>query len=226
MLTSRKVMILIWIIVLLGAAIYLAVRPDAIDEDGNGLWGSNSNEQKMPEKFESWDDNNVSDTAKGVSTYMLWSWGLIGIKGNKGTMAYKGVMPLKEGSFTTISGRVQSGKLVMDLSALRMTGTWGEVKSLEEEFKNNVFQVGTYSEAKLLITSVNPNAEESIVQGDLTINGVTETITFMARVGLTDDQLSIVGDAFVDTSLRKIDPSKAGIDTLIGLMINVHLKKQ
>jgi len=77
-----------------------------------------------------------------------------------------------------------------------------------------------------LITSVNPNAEESIVQGDLTINGVTETITFMARVGLTDDQLSIVGDAFIDTALRKIDVSKAAIDELIGLMINVHLKKQ
>jgi len=48
----------------------------------------------------------------------------------------------------------------------------------------------------------------------------------MARVGLTDDQLSIVGDAFIDTALRKIDVSKAAIDELIGLMINVHLKKQ
>lgn len=225
MFTSRKVTILIWIIVLLGVAIYLAMKPASVDDSDGWWWNDTAGEQKMPKKFEG-PEEKWSDTTKGVSTYVLWSWGLIGIKGDKGTVSYRGVMPLKEASFTTISGRVQSGKMVIDLAALRMTGTWAEIKELEEQFKNNVFQIGTYPEATLLITSVNPNAEESIVQGDLTINGVTETITFMARVGLTDDQLNIVGDAFIDTALRKIDVSKAAIDELIGLMINVHLKKQ
>lgn len=125
--------------------------------------------------------------------------------GTKPTGRHEGTVMLKSGSLTVDNGNVTAGNFVMDLNTISPhdqdeegnTKLGGHLKSAD------FFEVDKYPEAKFEITSVAaaaPDAQDlkmkdatHQITGNLTMKGITKSITFPAIVMAGAD--SVVADA-------------------------------
>ena len=121
-------------------------------------------------------------------------------KGYKVTGSHEGTIAIKSGYLNFNEDKLTGGAFVIDMSTITNTDLEGEYKGkLEGHLKSDdFFGVDKYPTASLIFTKIKPTGKNSYkVTGDITIKGITETVSF---------DLSVYGNK-ANASL-KIDRSK------------------
>lgn len=114
---------------------------------------------------------------------------------------HTGTAPIKSGVLQVVDGRLVGGEFILDVSALESDE---DIEGLEKHLKSaDFFDVVTYPEAKLLITSVQADsaAGKYNVTADLTIKGITAPVNFQAEVNQADAQLLAVTAFSIDRTI-------------------------
>lgn len=116
-------------------------------------------------------DKKEVDTKKSTVTW----------KAYKVTGSHTGTVTLTSGALEFDNEVLTGGEFTVDMTSLVSTDLEGEYKGkLEGHLKSDdFFSVANFPEAKLVFTGVSPNGKNSYeVTGDLTIKGITKSITF------------------------------------------------
>ena len=108
-----------------------------------------------------------------------------------------GTMAFSEGDINVKDGKLVSGKLVIDTKSI--TSTDIEDKELAAKLDNHLknsdfFDVEQFPTATFEITKVTPSEHgdyNSIIEGNLTIKGITKAVSFNANVKVDTEQVSI-----------------------------------
>lgn len=115
--------------------------------------------------------------------------------------SHDGTINVKSGNIEVKNNKVVGGSFVLDMTTISATDLTGDYKTkLDDHLKNgDFFEVNKYPTATFTITSVQPKNDKvfnSTVNGNLTVKGKTNAISFPARVVVGKDQTSIVSDKF------------------------------
>ncbi len=105
-------------------------------------------------------------------------------KAKKVVGSHEGDISLQSGELIYEDGNLVGGSFIMDMTSLICTDLSGEYKGkLEGHLKSDdFFSVNTYSTAGLVITNVEKvNSKKHNITADLTIKGITKSITFEAN---------------------------------------------
>lgn len=140
--------------------------------------------------------------AEAVQYNVDASESIIEWEGNKPTGAHTGTIKLSEGSFKANDSVVESGKFVVDMNSIVVTDLEGEDKAnLEAHLKGTVegkegdfFNVNEFPNASFEVTGY--NAENSMLEGNLTLKGETKNIQFPVLLNRSEDKLEIISDEF------------------------------
>ena len=119
-------------------------------------------------------------------------------KANKVLAGHTGLVAIKSGELMIASGQLNPSEIVIDMS--KITSDEG-LDSLVQHLKSaDFFNVEEYPEARLSIksSSVGDEIGEYIVNGDLTIKGITNPIDFRAKVDSGDASLSARAEIIID----------------------------
>lgn len=119
-------------------------------------------------------------------------------KANKVLAGHTGLVAIKSGELMISGGQLSASEIVMDMPTI--TSDEG-IDSLVKHLKSaDFFNVEEYPEARLVINSstVGDNPGEYIVNGDLTIKGITNPVDFRARANSEGGLLSARAEIIID----------------------------
>lgn len=121
-------------------------------------------------------------------------------------LASKIVGSEQPGGFETFAGQlnVSDGKLVADGSKLviDMHSIWTEAGArLTNHLKNaDFFEVEKNPTSTLIATKIQEVDGKHMITGDLNMHGVTKSITFPAKVSVSDQELTLTAEFHLDRS--------------------------
>ena len=154
-------------------------------------------------------DGNV-DTASSV---LLW-------KGFKPTGSHNGTVKLASGTIKVKRGKLKSGEFVIDMTSIKdADGS----KRLEGHLKSgDFFGVEKFPTSKFVITKVKNKGGKLAVTGDLTVKGITKSITIPAMLSEAGGVITFKSETFkvnrADFNVRY--GSKSFFDNLKNKFIN------
>lgn len=126
-----------------------------------------------------------------------------------------GTINIKEGNLVTNGGKLVDGKVVFNMASIASTDLTdaemkgkleGHLKGLNEEGKDDFFNVNTYPTATLNITKVTEENGKTMVEGNLDLKGKTDVVKFPATVTEDANGVKLVTDEFT------IDRTKWGVN--------------
>lgn len=122
--------------------------------------------------------------------------------GKKITGQHTGTIAIKEGSLDFKKGKLIGGTIVVDMNSIIVTDLSGSYKDkLEGHLKSDdFFGVNNFGTSTLVITDVEGKKDVFTVTGDITIKGITKSITF---------EMNVKGNKA--TAALKIDRTQFGI---------------
>jgi len=155
--------------------------------------------------------------------------------GTKPAGEHSGFLNLSEGNLMVSEGKIQSGTFVLDMVSITCTDLQGEDKTnLEGHLKNNdFFEVEKFPTGEFAITEVKELAGEGTthqITGNLTLKGITKSVTFAANVEVTDSGVKATAPQFlIDRTEWEIlyKSSKVGdmaINDKMGVSLQVEAK--
>lgn len=141
---------------------------------------------------------NSSDTA-GTPFVIGPETSKVGFIGSKVTGKHEGGFRKFTGELRVVEGRLADAgaKVTIDMDSL-----WTDDDRLTGHLKTpDFFDVATYPTATFESTKVEPNDGGSTLTGNLTLHGVTKTISFPADIQVSDKQVTL----HADFSLNRFD---------------------
>lgn len=120
-------------------------------------------------------------------------------EGSKKLVPYSdiGEVSFKEGMVTFESGTITEGSLVVDLKTIAAikTGAGGGEEKLSGHLQSeDFFNVEKFPEATFMITEVSPLSDTILdITGDITIKGITKSVTVPMQVYGSSEQVILVG---------------------------------
>lgn len=127
--------------------------------------------------------------------------------GKKVTGQHNGDVKLKSGSLTVSGDKITAGEFTIDMTSIRVLDLDGEMngKLLGHLKSDDFFSVEKNNTATFVLKSATPKKGENganyVITGDLTIKGITNSISFPAKVVLS-------GSGFVANADFTIDRTK------------------
>lgn len=126
--------------------------------------------------------------------------------GKKVTGEHMGTLNLKEGELIVKDGMITGGSFIADMTTIVSTDLEGEYKGkLEGHLKSeDFFHTAEHPHATFKISSVKQlkekgkNGSNYEITGDLTIKGITQTVSFPAIISFKDDKLVAIGFMTID----------------------------
>lgn len=105
-------------------------------------------------------------------------------KGKKILGSHNGTINLKEGSITMSGEQITGGKFVIDMTSIVVEDLRGDNKEkLEGHLKSDdFFGVENFPTSTLVIKSGNKTPDGYYINGDITIKGTTEPISFLLKM--------------------------------------------
>jgi polyisoprenoid-binding protein YceI len=208
----KNIFYTIIMIALLAVAAFLVISPQKVD-------APNLDEETVPEVLV--DETTPEDTSYQHSLDLDRSeinW----VAGKKFMTEY-----LNEGTIDLLSGGIDmsvseayevelSGEIVLDMESITVTETGSGSGSdlLKDHLKGeNFFDVDNYSTSKFIITDYSLEGASQIISGDLTIKGITKSISMTLSEWNEMDQY-LVGLISIDRLDFGVGPDSEG---LIGL---------
>jgi len=112
---------------------------------------------------------------------------------------HSGTVKVSGGSIAASNGQVSAGTVNIDMSSITVTDiTEEEGKGkLEGHLKApDFFNTGVHPTASFKVTSATGSGTSTNITGDLTIKGITKSITVPANVAMAGDKISVVTPSF------------------------------
>ena len=129
-------------------------------------------------------------------------------KGEKVTGSHEGTIQLQSGSLDFDKGSLKGGSFVVNMATIEVTDLTGggAAKQKGHLSSKDFFGINEFPTASFKSTSVTPTATagEYTINGDITIKGITQALTFTAKV-------DVQGKSAVATGTITIDRTKFGI---------------
>ena len=117
---------------------------------------------------------------------------------SKVTGKHNGTVAIKSGQLDFTDGTLTGGEFEIDMTSIAVTDLEGNMKGkLEGHLKSaDFFGVEDFPTAKFVITSVAPRGTpgDYTIKGDLTIKESTNTVRFVANVGMEDGKVMAKSD--------------------------------
>jgi polyisoprenoid-binding protein YceI len=117
--------------------------------------------------------------------------------GRKVTGSHFGTIAVKEGLLTVDDGKLTGGTFIVDTTSIKILDIADPAANAQfagHLASEDFFGSAQYPEAKFEISSVN----DSRVEGNLTIKGITHPVAFDASVTVAGDTLTALGRIVVD----------------------------
>lgn len=114
---------------------------------------------------------------------------------------HEGIVNVSEGTIEVDKGQLTGGTFTIDMTSITCTDLEGEWKGkLEGHLKHDdFFGVETYKTAILKITDVKAGTgAQSTVTADITIKGITQSISFPADVKISDGKATATASISLD----------------------------
>ena len=131
----------------------------------------------------------------------------LGWEGKAVTHGHNGTMQFTDGELLVKGNVLVGGTVTVDMKTLKAT----DIKDAESQGKfvghmssDDFFGVTTYPTSTFKIVSITPikgaakDAENATIAGDMTIKGVTQRISFPAKVGVKDGVAAASGKVTID----------------------------
>ena len=114
--------------------------------------------------------------------------------------SHNGTINISNGIINTNDGKIEGGEFTLDMTSINNEDLEGEMKTkLEGHLKSeDFFSVESNPESTFVITSVEDNNGKSNITGDLTIKGITNSVSFTANTKVTADELEFEADFNID----------------------------
>ena len=121
---------------------------------------------------------------------------------------HSGSISLKSGSIEMTDGMISGGEFVIDMNSI----TNSDIEDSKKNAKlvghlksDDFFNSEKYPESTLEITSVEKDGDNYTAEGDLTIRGITESISFTITVNeSSEDSIDATADLKIDRSKFKV----------------------
>lgn len=145
-----------------------------------------------------------------------WTGGKV--SGDKHT----GTLALKEGSVAVKDNKVVGGNFVIDMNSITVTDITdadkkamleGHLKGTSADNSDHFFNTGKFPVGTFVLTSVTDENGTQMVEGNLTLKDVTNSVKFPATVTVTDTDVTIVTENF------EIDRTKWGVNFNSGSVV-------
>jgi len=117
--------------------------------------------------------------------------------GRKVTGAHDGTIAIKQGTLTLDEGKLAAGSFVIDTTSIKILDVTDPATNAQfagHLASDDFFAIDRYPEATFEISRVNDNH----VEGNLTIKGITQAVSFDANVSVAGDTLNASGKIVID----------------------------
>lgn len=131
----------------------------------------------------------------------------LGWKGAAVTHGHEGTMQFASGELEVNGNQVVGGSAVVDMKTMKatdITDAENHAKFVGHMSSDDFFSVATNPTATFKITSVKPiagakaDADNVTITGNMTIKGVTQSISFPAKAGVKNGVAAVSGKATID----------------------------
>ena len=146
--------------------------------------------------------------AKAVVAYKLQpQLSTLGWEGKAVTHGHNGTMQFTSGDLEVNGGQVVGGTVTVDMKTMKatdITDAENHAKFVGHMSGDDFFSSEKYPTSTFKITSVKPiagaaaNADNATITGDMTIKGVTQQISFPAKVGVKNGVAAATGKVTID----------------------------
>lgn len=142
--------------------------------------------------------------------------------GSKKSGYHPGYFLLKSGNVVLTDGKISGGKFVIDVASIKVTDFAGE--KLEGHLKApDFFDAAKFPEASLEIKSVKySDAATAQITADLTIKGITNSVSFDAKVREASAE-KFFAEAYFSIDRTKFGITYGGSNLASDVQIGVHL---
>jgi polyisoprenoid-binding protein YceI len=159
------------------------------------------------EKNETGEAGEVATGSAESTTYVVDTQAsVIEWIGSKPAGKHNGTINLKSGEFAVKNDSIQSGKFVINMNSIVVTdlksGDGKEDLEIhlkgtgDKEGEDHFFNVGKFPEGMFEITSITSKNEKAIVNGNLTLKGITKPVTFPSTVAYGGNHMTLTSDSF------------------------------
>ncbi|MDO7852212.1 YceI family protein [Hymenobacter convexus] len=152
--------------------------------------------------------NNSAKMATNAPAFALQpQLSTLGWEGKAVTHGHNGTMNFSSGELLVKGNAIVGGTVTVDMKTMKAT----DIKDADSQGKfvghmssDDFFGVATYPTSTFKIVSVAPikgaakDADNATITGDMTIKGVTQRISFPAKVGVKGDLASAAGKVTID----------------------------
>jgi len=112
---------------------------------------------------------------------------------------HSGTVKINGGEIAASNGQISAGTVNIDMSSITVTDLKaGDGKEDLEGHLNNedFFNTAAHPNATFKVTSATGSGTSTSITGDLTIKGITKSITVPANVAMAGDKISVVTPSF------------------------------
>lgn len=142
----------------------------------------NTESAKVSEAVE--DVKSVANAA----TYSISPDSTISFIGSKVTGSHEGGFNSFEGTIAVADGKIVAPSKI----TIQMDSIWSDNNRLTGHLKSpDFFDTANIPTAEFMVTSMHDTPQGPELTGNLTLHGVTKSITFKPEVSISDDQLSL-----------------------------------
>lgn len=125
------------------------------------------------------------ESVASAQAYSISKESTISFVGSKVTGSHDGGFKEFSGMIAVADGKIAPASKI----TIQMDSLWSDNDRLTGHLKNaDFFDVPSYPTAEFVVTSINGNGE---LTGNLTMHGVTKSITFPSNVEITDSSVSL-----------------------------------
>lgn len=175
-------------------------------------------------------------TAAGKTYKVNTKTSVLNWVGTKASGTHAGTIAIKTGELTDNKGQLTGGKVTLDMASLTNTDLTGKSKDgLEGHLKSpDFFDVAQYPTAEFVITGLNSIVATTAVKvgdathnitGNLTMKGITKSVTFPAVVAVTKKTVSANATFNVDRNEWGITYGEGKVNKEINLKLNLMAVK-
>lgn len=145
-------------------------------------------------------ETEATHTVNLEKSTLAWSGEKITGSGHKGTV------PFSNGSLTiNEDGQIEGGEFTLDLSALEVEESDKAKDSVEKHLKSaDFFDTENYPTGTFVITSVEQGENGLVINGDLTMKGITHPVSFPATLETSEEAMLSTASVTIDRSLWDI----------------------
>jgi polyisoprenoid-binding protein YceI len=140
--------------------------------------------------------------------------------GRKVTGSHNGTISIKSGTLFLENDKFIGGNFIIDTSSVKILDITDPATNAQfagHLASDDFFATDNFPEASFIITDVNYlNGHDYIITGNLTIKDITNSVSFLADVQITDDVITATGKIIVDRTKYDIKFRSGNFFTNLG----------